>query len=997
MNQLESAPVFSERYQPVCEIGRGGMGTVWKVIDRQFERPLAVKLMLPVGTGQTEAQQRFEREAVITASLQHPAIPPVVDRGVLADGSPYFSLKLIEGQTLSTLLKQRSSTAEHLPRFLGVFEQVCQAVGYAHSQGILHRDLKPANVMVGEFNEVQVMDWGMAKWISQQTFGPRESHSQALDDPLDNFDPDAQTIDFRTDPEASGDTDAAGESCTLTCNGQVLGTLAYMPPEQARGDQLLLDARTDVFALGGILCSILTGQPPHRGSDAADVFRKVRAGQLDEAMARVAACGADDDIIRLCQNCLHADPQLRPADGAEVAASIRRYEEQTRARLEQQKSERIAAEARAAEEKKRRRVTLVAAALSVLLVALLAIGAWSIQSEKAKRETRELQAQLAQTARENQARSDVESALTLVPELRGQYQFAAAAALLTQAESRVESLASLPELPQRLQRERLDLQAARELDRIRLDMSRSSNAAFDRQFALGEQGAYAAVFAAHELDILNGETESLADVIRESAIRDELIDGLDAWATYETEPLAARIRQVAIAADSDSVRNRIRDAAMWQDPAARENLLEELDARRLSPTFVTGISDRLRAIGETQRAVDLLESTLQHHPDDFWAHFYLALFMGDLNAPLESQIGHYRTALALRPDATSVHNNLAILLEAQGKLEQAEQLCRVAIELTAPQTPPYLINQLGLALKAQLRNPEAEAVFREALQQDANYGDAHCNLGNVLTNMKRFEEAEQHIQSAIRIDPDRIAYRINLAACFKDQQRLAEAEETYRAALKLDPQSAVTYTKLGVLFKETGRLEEALDILQQGLEIEPRSAEAWWNLGVVLESQQQFAPAEQAYRKALEHDPRFRETPNSMGILLTKLQRFAEAERTLLSAIPLDPDWHLPHFNLAWAYYQQQKLEAAEKAFRESARLAPNHLPSLGMLSMTLKAQEKYAAAAEIARQGFALSPPESSDAAQFQGLVNELERLLQGESTDDSPPAEPTDPPESP
>src|SRR5204863_9053055 len=154
--------------------------------------------------------------------LQHPAIPPVHEIGRLDDGRPFFAMKLIEGRTLEHLLRDRPSPAHDLPRFVAVFGQVCQALAYAHSQGVLHRDLKPQNVMVGAFGEVQVMDWGLAKILRDDS-----SDSVALIE-----------LDSGDDPFE-------------THYGDIVGTVAYMAPEQARGEPV--DERADVYALGGIL------------------------------------------------------------------------------------------------------------------------------------------------------------------------------------------------------------------------------------------------------------------------------------------------------------------------------------------------------------------------------------------------------------------------------------------------------------------------------------------------------------------------------------------------------------------------------------------------------------------------------------------------------------------------------------------------------------------------------------------------------------------------
>src|SRR5262249_54399030 len=148
------------------ELGRGGMGVVYRARDPQLHRSLAIKVLRPEVAGQPDMRRRFLEEAQITAQLQHPGIAPLHEQGELDDGRPYFTMKLVKGRTLAELLKDRPHAGHELPRFLAIFEQVCQALAYAHSRGIIHRDLKPANVMVGAFGEVQVMDWGLAKLVS---------------------------------------------------------------------------------------------------------------------------------------------------------------------------------------------------------------------------------------------------------------------------------------------------------------------------------------------------------------------------------------------------------------------------------------------------------------------------------------------------------------------------------------------------------------------------------------------------------------------------------------------------------------------------------------------------------------------------------------------------------------------------------------------------------------------------------------------------------------
>ncbi len=230
------------RYLLFEEIGRGGMGTIVRAFDCDLGRGLAIKIVLQEHQNRSEILRRFVEEAQIAGQLQHPGIPPVYEIGEFDDGRPYFTMKLIEGRTLATLLNERSDLSQDLPRFLSIFEQMCQTLGYAHSRGVIHRDLKPANIMVGAFGEVQVMDWGMAKLVVESDLtGAVETNRVAADDGVH------------------------------TRAGQVMGTPAYMAPEQARGETNALDERCDVFGLGAILCEILTGRPPFDGPASDEI------------------------------------------------------------------------------------------------------------------------------------------------------------------------------------------------------------------------------------------------------------------------------------------------------------------------------------------------------------------------------------------------------------------------------------------------------------------------------------------------------------------------------------------------------------------------------------------------------------------------------------------------------------------------------------------------------------------------------------------------------
>ncbi|MFO0849871.1 MAG: serine/threonine-protein kinase [Gemmataceae bacterium] len=307
-----SPALVAGRYALGGEIARGGMGAVYRATDRAFDREVALKLLAENLVG-TAAAARFLTEARITGQLQHPSIPPAHDLGTLPDGRPFLAMKLIRGKTLADRLKERASTAADLNEFLGVFEQVCLAVAYAHSRGVIHRDLKPANVMVGAFGEVQVMDWGLAKTLDRAL---PPAHAAGLDATIAHF-AGVGRDDRPREGQAPG-----GVGPDETRMGTVMGTPSYMPPEQANGDLARVDMRADVFSLGAILCVILTGRPPYIGATSQEVWKKAAAADLEDAHRRLTACTHAPKAVELARRCLHADPAHRPAHAGEVAVAV---------------------------------------------------------------------------------------------------------------------------------------------------------------------------------------------------------------------------------------------------------------------------------------------------------------------------------------------------------------------------------------------------------------------------------------------------------------------------------------------------------------------------------------------------------------------------------------------------------------------------------------------------------------------------------------------------
>lgn len=287
----DTFPPVIGRYRVDREVARGGMGVILAARDPVLDREVALKVLLDAHVGKPGYRERFLEEARITGSLQHPGIVPVYELGELPDGRPFFAMRLIRGATLDAQLAARRTPADDLPRFLQVFDRVCQALACAHAHGVIHCDLKPSNVMAAPFGVVKVMDWGLARTVA----GTSPGRPAAL-------------------VEAHG------------------GTPCYLAPEQANAGPL--DPRTDVFGLGGILCAVLTGQPVYLGKSTKKAFAQAARADLADTYARLGASPAARELVALAKRCLAPHPGARPRDAQEVAAALTEYLESDLRRAE---------------------------------------------------------------------------------------------------------------------------------------------------------------------------------------------------------------------------------------------------------------------------------------------------------------------------------------------------------------------------------------------------------------------------------------------------------------------------------------------------------------------------------------------------------------------------------------------------------------------------------------------------------------------------------------
>jgi len=761
------------RYRKVRDHARGGLGVVFVARDEELNREVAIKEIRGRRADEPESQARFLLEAEITGGLEHPGIVPVYGLGRYDDGRPYYAMRLIRGESLKRAIAAfHAATAPKddpgaralgLQKLLRRFLDVCDAVAYAHSRGVLHRDLKPENVMVGRFGETLVVDWGLAKAVGR---------------PGD---------DGRGQTPGSTPTLRPSGGPAGTRVGSVIGTPGYRSPEQAAGRGDLLGPASDVYSLGATLYTLLTARVPFAGKDPVAALRRARAGEFPRP--REAAPWLDPALEAVCLKAM----SLRPADRYPSPRALADDLERWRA------DEPVAAHrepfARRARRWARRHRTAVTttAATAAVAAALLGLLAWSALDRRRHADAAGL-ATLAPAEQQlggiSRATGDPARWAEAVAEARrAEAQLdsgGGSAAVRARARAALAALqAGQAERQAAILAEGRDRRMVADLEEARLRRANIKHGHFDDE---AMTRAIDAAFRSHGIDVTSLAPEEAAARVRSSRIAGDLIAALEEWATsHRPEPHGARLEAILRAAVSDPGHMAIRDSIARRDWAGLRRLIQGQGARRgLGPGLRTAFAALCRS--DPAGSLPLLEAIRRENPGEFWINLDLGMAYRNARPPRPAEAVRCLTAaVAVRPDTPGAH---------------------VA---------------LGNALRTR-DDDAAVAEFREAIRLRPDYAQAHGNLGLALRARGDIDGTVAEFREAARLEPDLAEARIGLGNALSDKGDDDAALAEFREAARLRPDLAWAHNSLGHALRRQGHLDEALRSFERGHEIGSRQA-----------------------------------------------------------------------------------------------------------------------------------------------------------------------------
>lgn len=776
--KMPDLPPASDRFHIREELSRGGMGIVYLAHDAQLDREVAVKVLRESYRQNADLLRRFLNEAKVCGRMQHPGTPPIYEVGTLQDGNPFIAMKLVRGETLSTILK-RPRDETMLAQLLRIYKRICETIAYAHSCGIIHRDLKPDNVMVSRFGDVQVMDWGLAKVLTDD----------ASDDETEVFAADQVAFDLQ-DAKDSGQTTRAGT---------VMGTPAYMPPEQTRGAR---SPTIDVFQLGAILCEILTGSPPYQAESPLDVYSMASQGDLADARQRLDNCQADPELTSIARKSLEPEAEQRFANAGELSQKFTDYLDALQARLRETELASARLETRAAEERKRRWIVAgLSAAIAFSLIAGLGGLSWVMKERldhaeevashtqrlaEIEREDNERRAQLEHNFNDSMLQAVQLFERAKASPLTDSTAWEEARTAIAQAESMLESNSELGDAALRLASLKDSFQSVETELKIALDVTKARDETFENANFLPWADTRPNIDKLDRVVADNGfHPDSRADepiIIQRikalpPAIQGQLIGAIDQYFLISDESHRETFTHILDQSDSNAWRKRWRAAVTSDNTTALVGMLTDSEVHEQSTRSLINLVRSVENHIDADTRIRFLQQYYTQHDEDAWYNYLLADLL-QRNHRVEEATVFYHALLLARPNhRTRVF--LAHALIRQGYYSEAIPHLQEATR-ARPEEQDYW-NLLNYALLRSERYEETIAACQESIQAHPQNQFAQLALGSALNQLGRLDEASAVFAQIPQDEPTEYAWqaRVLHAECLRQNHRYLESARVF--------------------------------------------------------------------------------------------------------------------------------------------------------------------------------------------------------------------------